>query len=150
MDAAFNNRNNATKVNRGPESAISFLRQEAAAARMQSAGWTRQALQHTGQALNPVRLLRRHPVATCAGVLGIAVGMLSLRQLRDYRATPAQRRPRRAMTALHRAGHAIFVDSVRMIRNAVLGGLISRALLILQPIVPPPPAPAPDSGPANV
>lgn len=148
MDAAFNNRNNATQVTRAPASAIDFLQQEAAAARMQSARWTRKAVQHTGQALNPIRLLRRHPVATCTAVVGVAVGMLGLRQLRDYRATPVQRRPRKLKTALHSAANAILADSVRMIRNAVLGGLISRVLMIVQPVVPP--APAPDSGPTDV
>lgn len=113
---------------------------------MQSASWTRKALRHTGQALNPVRILRRHPLATCAGVLGVAVGLLGLRQLRDYRATPVQQRPHKALTVLHRAGNAIFADSIRMIRNAVIGGLISRVLMILQPVVPPFPSPAPETG----
>lgn len=98
---------------------------------------TRQALKHSRQALNPIRLLRRHPVATCAGVVGAAVGLLAFRQWSDYQAVPVQKRPRPTLAAIRRVGQAVVADSARMIRNAVLGGLISRAILIFQPGVRP-------------
>ena len=123
----------ATQRADAPTSALAYLQQEASEARFRAALLTRRAIRNTGRALNPLRLLRRHPVATCAGVVGVAVGLLAVRQLRDYRATPAQFRPRSVASAFRAGGRAILSDSMRIIRNAIIGGLVSRIILILQP-----------------